>query len=195
MSRSRKVTPESAIQAAQALFWKHGYCSLGTRQIEEETGLTRFTLQTSYGGKKALFLKTLDAYLAEFETMISAPDITSGLDGLATWFTTRANPQKMPDVGRYGCLMLNSIVEFQGQDAEINTRSDRYFSLLRDSFRLALSNARTDNKLSHDFDIEGKADTLLGVILGMNIIIRAADDNVAAAPMGKATAAMIRAWS
>ncbi|MBV1933634.1 MAG: TetR/AcrR family transcriptional regulator [Parvibaculaceae bacterium] len=60
MSRSRKVAPEEAVQAAMEAFWKHGYHELGTRQLEEETGITRFTLQTTYGGKKKLFLNALD---------------------------------------------------------------------------------------------------------------------------------------
>ena len=91
LARLRKTEPEVAVQATQALFWEYGYAGLGTRQIEDETGLTRFILQTAYGGKKALFLQAVDAYLDSMETAF-LPDADSGsLEALAIWFKSRAD--------------------------------------------------------------------------------------------------------
>ena len=92
MARSRKVEPEAALQAAMTAFWQHGYCDLGTRQIEEETGITRFTLQTAYGGKMPLFLKTLDTYLDLFENFTKLDSAHGNLEVLATWFEARVDP-------------------------------------------------------------------------------------------------------
>jgi TetR/AcrR family transcriptional repressor of nem operon len=199
MSRHRKTKPEEAIQAAQTLFWKHGYCGLGTRQIEEETGLTRFTLQTSYGGKKALYLQTLDAYLETFETAFLPRMLAGGqgedLEGVASWFEARADPSLMGEAGVYGCLMLNAIIEFQGQDEEINQRSTRYFSALRNHFKKALEAARSNGTFDPQSDIGAKVEILMGLALSLNVVIRAAADNAAGQTIAKATASMIRDWA
>lgn len=194
MSRSRKVDPKTALNAALVLFWKHGYCGLGTRQIEEETGLTRFTLQTSYGGKKPLFLQTLDAYIAIFEGTVLPCVSEKGIAVLADWFENRARAETMPDVGCYGCLMLNATIEFQGQDGEINQRSERYFAGFRDSFSAILLAAKQTGQLESDFDVAQKTEMLLGTVLGLNVVIRAGASNVAGAPLAVATANEIRSW-
>lgn len=69
-----------------ARVWTHGFSSLGTRQIEEETGITRFTLQMTYGGKMKLFLTALDAYLDMFERSALLNTTDGGLGGIARFF-------------------------------------------------------------------------------------------------------------
>lgn len=192
MARSRKIEPELTIQATQALFWEHGYARLGTRQIEEETGLTRFTLQTSYGGKKSLFLQAIDAYLDSMDTSF-LPDAGAGdLEELATWFESRADPAFMPGVGCHGCLMLNSIIEFHGEDSDLNQRTDRFFSMVRGRFHDLLETARSNGALRPTLDIDAMAEILLGISLSMNVVIRAAGDNAAGQPLATAAAKMIR---
>ncbi len=195
LPRARKIEPEEAVQAAQSLFWKHGYGGLGTRQIEEETGLTRFTLQTCYGGKKSLFLQTLDTYLDHFDAEF-LPGIVSGdLEGLAAWFEARANPEIMSESGCYGCMILNVAVEFQGQDAEVSQRTERYFSSLRRCFSEVLQNAQKKGLLHQKFDVEAKTEILLAIAVGLNVIIRASADNAAGKQLATSTASMIRSWS
>jgi TetR/AcrR family transcriptional repressor of nem operon len=195
MARSRKVEPEAALQAAMTTFWQHGYCSLGTRQIEQETGITRFTLQTAYGGKMSLFLKTLDTYLDLFEDFTKLGPVQGNLEVLATWFEARVDPTIMPEPSCYGCLMLNTIIEFSAQNDEINQRVERYFAMLRNGFRAVLQAAKDNGTLSVDFDVSGKVEVLIGIALSLNIVIRAANDNLAGQHMAMSTARMIREWA
>jgi hypothetical protein len=58
--RPRKADHAAAIEVAQRAFWRNDCAGTSTRQIEERTGVTLHTLQTSYGGKQAFFLETLD---------------------------------------------------------------------------------------------------------------------------------------
>lgn len=195
MSRSRKVEPEAAIQAAMALFWKHGYHDLGTRQIEEETGITRFTLQTTYGGKMPLFLKALDKYLDTFE-IYSAPTMTDGsLDAIAAWFETRRDPVMLPEVTCYGCLLLNSTVEFAGEDEEVNQRAGRFYDMVRSGFQRALVEVKETGGIRADFDVDEMAEVLLSAAIGLNIVIRASGKNAAGEDMANAIAALVRSWA
>lgn len=131
-----------------ALFWKHGYGGLGTRQLEEETGITRFTLQTSYGGKLPLFLSALDTYLDMFETHALPGATEAPLDGLAVWFENRAQPEMFADIACYSCLMLNSTVEIAAQNQQLNQRAARYFDMLHNGFHCALSAAKETGSVS-----------------------------------------------
>lgn len=194
MARSRKIEPEAAMNAAMAMFWKHGYCNLGTRQLEEETGITRFTLQTTYGGKMALYLDTLDAYLDHFETSGLMQNMGTNLDSIAAFFETRGDPSRMPDISCYGCLVLNSMIEFTSSNAEVNQRVTRYLSMLRGKFRAGLAQSLGSASAATKQNIEQKAETLLGATLGLNVIIRAAEDTGAGRGMATAIASMVREW-
>jgi hypothetical protein len=59
--RPRKADHAAAIEVAQRAFWRNDCAGTSTRQIEECAGVTLPTLQTSYGGRRAFFLETLDA--------------------------------------------------------------------------------------------------------------------------------------
>ncbi len=195
MPRSRKVEAKAALNAALVLFWKQGFSGLGTRQLEEETGLTRFTLQTSYGGKKSLFIQVLDTYCDGFEKQILPRVSEQSIEVLAKWFEVRAHSATMPETGCYGCLMLNATIEFQGQDVDVNLRTERYFAGFRTSFNAILEDAKQMGQLPASFDVEAKTEMLLGAVLGLNVVIRAGAANTAGAPMATAIAQQIREWS
>jgi TetR/AcrR family transcriptional repressor of nem operon len=194
MARHRKTDPEKALEAAMRVFWKHGYTQVGTRQIEEETGITRFTLQTVYGGKLALFLLVLDHYLEIFESMGAPPVDVESLEDIATWFENRTNPPVFENEARNGCLLLNTLVEFGGGSVEVNDRAASYFSVVRGRFNLALNNLVTQGALSDGFDVQRHANILTSCAIGMNVVVRSAGDNTAGAWSAESSAAMIRDW-
>lgn len=195
MSRLRKTDPEMAVQAAMALFWQHGYGDLGTRQLEEETGITRFTLQTTYGGKMPLFLTALDTYLDAFEAH-ACPAMQDGkLETIASWFEARSNPSMYPEFARNGCFLLNASVEFLGESDEVNQRVDRFYTMVRAGFVRALTAVNKQGGVAESFDINAMAEVLLAAAIAMNIVIRSARDNTAGAQMAGATAQLIRGWA
>lgn len=182
------------MNAAMDLFWTHGFCDLGTRQIEQEAGITRFTLQTSFGGKMPLFLTVLDAYLDRFEQSEMLQTVTGGLEGVAVFFEVRGDAAAMPEIACQGCLMLNSMTEFAHREAEVNQRTERYLNMLRRGFQVGLERAKADGDVSGAFDVLGMAEVLLGAVLGLNAVIRAGDGAQAGVPMATSIAAMVRGW-
>ena len=194
MSRAKKVDPEAALMAALLLFWKEGYHGLGTRQLEQETGLTRFTLQTSYGGKKALFLLALDHYLDLFESHLAAPMQTGRLDDIAAWLQHVPVPEQVRPALCNGCLMINSILEFPRDDADVNLRAERYFDLIRGAFQTALHAARNQGELAEDFDCSMGAQMLFAFAVTRNITNKSAAPNAAPHAVAQAAAALIDSW-
>lgn len=182
------------MDAAMAMFWKHGFCNLGTRQLEAETGITRFTLQTTYGGKMALYLNTLDAYLDQLETSGLLQGIDDDLHGIAVFFERRANASVLPESSKYGCLVLNAVIEFASINDDINQRITRYLTILRSGFRVGLANSLGDQSAAERQNIDQKTEVLLAAALGLNVIIRAATDTNAGQAMACSIAQMVRDW-
>lgn len=192
MPRSRKVEADTALQSAQIAFRELGFDGLGTRELEERTGITRFTLQTSYGGKKALYLRTLDAYLDAFEAFATPFFGQGGLSEIAGFFRNRVSGGDADDM-RFGCSALNALMEFGGRDAEVNMRRDRYLHLWRDCFSAALSNAKRTGMCASTLNIEMETEHLLAGVLGLNALIRAFGANQAGANMANALAQHVEA--
>lgn len=194
MARAKKTPPETALAAAMFLFWKEGFHSLGTRQIEEETGITRFTLQATYGGKKALFLLTLDNYLDLFESHLAPEMQKGGLDGLSRWLRQIPLPAEMRQHLANGCLMINSILEFPRDDRDIAARTERYFALLRSNFQQVLETAAATGQLRPEVDCALAAETLFAISIARNVTNKSTANNAAPETLGAATSSLINTW-
>jgi TetR/AcrR family transcriptional repressor of nem operon len=162
-----------------------GYSGMSTRDLEKRSGITKFSLQTKYGGKKALFLMALDLYLDELLPWI---DRSVSQDGIADFFRMRADDTRMPEQGRFGCLMVNALSEFGATDPEVSTRSNRYFEALRHAFKSDLLKRRDDGVLDMSVEIALEAERLVVSMIGLNSAIRTYGSNSAAANMAEGIA-------
>lgn len=194
MARSRKIQEEQALEAAMVAFWQHGYHALGTRQIEAETGITRFTLQTTYGGKMPLFGRALDLYLDQMETSLIPAMADGSIEGLAMWFERRCMPGEMPEASRWGCLMIASINEFGGQSPDVNARSDRFHAMLRKGFSNALAQIDAAGGLEPDLDKTAAVELLVAASIGLNVVVRSAGDSSAGCSVAAGIAKIVRSW-
>ncbi|MBD3665717.1 TetR/AcrR family transcriptional regulator [Sulfitobacter aestuariivivens] len=195
MARLRNVDEDAALQGAMRAFWQHGYQALGTRQLEAETGITRFTLQTTYGGKMALFVQTLDAYLDQMDAHM-LPEMADGtLDTLAGWFERRCDPARNPEAGRWGCLMIASINAFADTEPAVSARAVRFETMLREAFAGALAQIDQAGALSPDLNRGAATQMLVAASIGLNTVIRAAGDCRAGTKIADGIAAMVRGWA
>lgn len=194
MARAKNIAPEKAVDAAMTCFWKHGYNALGTRQLEQETGITRFTLQKSYGGKWPLFIKALDRYLDHFEEDV-CPSMRDGeLETIARWFERRTEPGALVDASKYGCFLLNTVVEFADADSDVNARAARFFGMMHKGFAASLIAVQQQGQVAANFDAKAMANVLLAAAVGLNIVIRSGGSNAAGEEMASSVAALVRGW-
>lgn len=189
MARTQKINNETALHAAGLAFMECGYSGMSTRDLEKRSGITKFSLQTKYGGKKALFLMALDHYLDELLPWI---DRSVSQDGIPDFFRMRADDAKMPEQGRFGCLLVNALTEFGATDPEINVRSDRYFDALRDAFKSELLKGQVEGSLDKNVNIELEIERLLVSMIGLNVYIRTRGSNSAAADMAEGIALSVQ---
>lgn len=194
MARNRKIEAGTALQAALASFWRHGYGALGTRQLEAETGITRFTLQNVYGGKKPLFLLALDGYLDQMESDL-IPSMNDGtVEGLARWFENRSSGQGLPEQARHGCMMIAAINEFSATDADVTEREERFQAMLRNGFRQTLTALRTNGVLAPALDLDAAVELLLAATIGLNVVVRGAGPSAAAHEVAQGIGRIVRSW-
>ncbi len=194
MPRGRKNDHDSVVGAAQVQFWQNGYVGTSTRMIEESTGLTRFTLQTAYGGKEAFFLETLDAYLDRAENQYFPNPATARLEDLAIWFENFSDELAMPRIGDQGCLLLNAINDFDRGNGQVDARIARYFDCLQERFTQIIANAIDRGDAIPDLEPRQNALLLISLLLGLSTIIKARTDNSMVKSHTAAAAEMIRSW-
>ena len=194
MARRRNVDHDTVVAAAVDLFWDRGYRGANTRAIEEKTGLTRFTLQTTYGGKERFFLDTLDAYLDNAEANHFPDPETFDLDALANWFEQIANEDRMPQINQSGCLAFNSISEFARGDVEINKRVERYMTGFEDRVYQILQKAVDGREAHKGVKPAEMARVLVDLLLGLHVVIKARSNNALPQVHAKSAADLIRSW-
>ena len=194
MARKRKTDHDSAVANALDLFWSEGY-SASTREIEEKTGLTRFTLQTVYGGKEGFFLDTLDAYLDQAENGHFPDPQTSSLEDLADWFESLTEPGRIPLIEQKGCLAFNSITDFGRDNVEINKRVQRYLKMFEDRALAIFQKAHANGTLAANISPQDAGRILVDLLLGLHATIKARENDAKAQQHANSIATLIRSWT
>ncbi len=194
MARKRKTDHDSAVAGALDLFWRQGYQGASTRELEQETGLTRFTLQTTYGGKEKFFLKTLDTYLDNAEARHFPDPETFSLDDLADWFREIASAERMPKIEDAGCLAFNAISSFDRSDPEVNDRIERYLTALEGRFVAIISRAKTEKVIQSEVEPEEAARLLICLLLGLHTIMKARTTDQFPQSYAEAAVGLVEGW-
>ena len=194
MARNRKTDHDTAVAAALELFWQRGYSGASTREIEEKTGLTRFTLQTAYGGKEGFFLDTLDAYLDNAEQNHFPDPETCDLEALANWFVRLVDCERMPGRDQTGCLAFNSISEFGRDDAEVNKRIERYLTVFEERALAIIGKAAARGELDTALEPQELSRILVNLLLGLHSVIKARSEDSLPRQHAGSIANLILSW-
>lgn len=72
IGRPRAYDPAVALRSATEAFWDGGFAGTSLDDLSSRTGMNRPSLYAAFGDKEALYLKTLDCYLADRRTMLEA---------------------------------------------------------------------------------------------------------------------------
>ena len=97
-------------------------------------------------------------------------------------------------IGAKGCLLLNSITEFDGDGGESDDRIARYFDVLQGRLEQILCNAITRGEMNRDLDPRGRTKLLISLLMGLAMTIKAHPNDEFAKPYTEAAATMVRHW-
>jgi len=169
--RPREFDPGEAVTAARDTFWARGYKNVSVGDLETATGVVRTSLYNVFGSKRGLFDAALDDYLDGLFGAIDRllVEASSGLDDIRSFF----DDLKINfDRGTPGCLMVNSMVEFDDTDNKVSQRGTTYIEKLKSAFSSALERAGSLGELQAHVNVEESADLFVLVTLGLNLVAR-----------------------
>jgi AcrR family transcriptional regulator len=191
--RPRRFDTAAVLDSALELFWKRGYYTTTTRELEAFLGLNQSSLYNVFGSKRALLDAALDRYEMLTTAALLSPleDAKSGLQGIETFFFQLAH--WVTHDGRRGCMLINMMAEDGTATESIKRRTRDY----RNRVKLALENSlrrAVENGEMRAGDADGRADLLLGLVLGFNIAARGGASAQELKAMLRAVNALIGSW-
>lgn len=173
MARSKEFDPQKALQAAMDVFWRKGYSATSIEDLVEHTGISRYGLYSTFGGKHELFLAALDHYRAQASAMLFAPmeTQTASLAEIRRYFQVFVSAAGSPR-STLGCFVCNTALELATSDEAAAQRVTEYFAQMSHAFRHALTNAQQNKELPMEFDVDAYANYLVGVSQGLMVFLR-----------------------
>ncbi|UQX87102.1 TetR/AcrR family transcriptional regulator [Jatrophihabitans telluris] len=130
MARSRSFDYQVAVQAAQELFWEHGYAAVSLPDLQRATGLSRSSLYAAFGNKRGIYEEAAQSYLRDVIGPLLAPMEVpgSGAAQIAGFFIAMALVMRSPDsrIAKRGCFMLNMLMEVEELDQQADSMVRRY---------------------------------------------------------------------
>ena len=168
MSRTKQYEPEIIAGIAMNVFWTQGYGATSIEDLAEATGLSRSSLYSEYGSKRALFSAAVNHYLEYFSSRL-APLSDGGLDALEEFFEQISADQPGKPAG---CLMVNTMTEFVLADPSFADDAALYRIMVKDAFSDALAAAELSGEI--DPGSSGRrADFLTTQLFGLFVELRA----------------------
>lgn len=194
MARTKSYNRDSAVEAAMVAFWKHGFGSIGVRQLEAETSINRFALQTDFGGKQGLFLEALERYLTISDENALKPLKVGGLDALIGFFQQLVEGED-GDPKNTGCLMVNTVIENADlKIEEVEKITTAHYENMLKMFEFTLRCAQNREEIRPDFDLTGASRMLLTFAMGVEVYIRMKSDLNAAKEQVEFLISEIEGW-
>src|SRR6185369_2304460 len=105
--RPRSFDREAALERAMLLFWEHGYEATSLSQLTSAMGISPPSLYAAFGDKQALFLETVDRYIARggADTQSLMGDTKTARESVAHFLEASAQRLTNPHFPR-GCMVV-----------------------------------------------------------------------------------------
>ena len=177
MGRLKEFDQDKAIDGAVACFWVRGYEATSVRDLARHMGIGGASLYNAYGGKRALFLGSLERYsklvvpqkLGELDRPgASLAEVRAYLDGLVQ--------DLLSPEGRQGCLLVNSAIELAAHDDTVAAVVRGHHARLERCFTDALSTAIERHEVAAAVDPVGAARALVATSQGLMVVGKANPD-------------------
>ncbi len=167
--RPREFDTDRALDAALALFWRHGYEGTSLSALTDAVGVTPTSLYAAFGNKEELFKKVVDRYIhgpANYlHRAIAQPTARKVAESaLAGAIDMVMNPNH-PD----GCLLVHGALAAHPELAPIRTELSRRRAAAEAAVRRRFERAAAEGDLPTDPDPHQLATFLMTVIWGMSV--------------------------
>ncbi len=175
MPRHKEFDPDICLNKVMHLFWQKGYLDTSMADLVEHSGVQRYGLYETFGGKQELFQLALERYqdtvVSMRLTMLEKRQPEPSLRELKQFFEQFI--QLLDDSSSsFGCLMCNTAIEIASHDAVVAFKVQQYFDRFRQGFARALSRAKQNGEITNSANIQQLAEFLVGSVLGLTVYAR-----------------------
>jgi TetR/AcrR family transcriptional repressor of nem operon len=170
LARPRNFDPSVVLDSAVTAFWQHGFDGTAMEELCDAMNLGPGSLYGAFGGKRELFLASLDRYMEQVSKdairRIAAP--ASGMEGIRAYFN---NLVDMIADGRRlrGCLLTNSLIEMGDRDPAVSEKVMLNMARLETAFASALTRASAAGEIAPEPGAKA-AGYLVCVVQGLNVL-------------------------
>lgn len=173
--RPRTFDPEQALDQALHVFWKQGFQDASMHDLTAATGLSKPSLYAAFGDKEALYLKTLERYVAMLVERHAhvLRDEADGERALRQFMLSMAGMFADPSLPG-GCFVVNGTADCGGSTIPASVEA-ALRDALQGSERMMLERlqiARRDGQLAADADCDTLAAMFMSVIAGLAVLAR-----------------------
>jgi TetR/AcrR family transcriptional repressor of nem operon len=153
-------------------FWNRGYHDTSVDDLVTATGVRPGSLYNAFkGGKRELFLSSLDRYSAlVVPEKMGALDLPgASLAELRAYFDGLVSDLMTPN-GRVGCLMVNTAMELAAEDSEVAGVVRGHMARLERNATRALRNAKRRGEVPAGLKPAAKATQLMATAMGLMVV-------------------------
>jgi TetR/AcrR family transcriptional repressor of nem operon len=180
MARPREFDADDALERAMQAFWAKGFKATSLDDLCAATGLSRSSLYTAFGGKRALLHQSLHRYeeqgIARITAALARPvPVREAVADFVSGLIERI----VSGSGRTGCFIGNCAAELARQDRATAARVRRSLERVEATFRDALKRAQARGEVAASADIGVIARFLVSGIQGLRLIGKANPDRAA----------------
>jgi AcrR family transcriptional regulator len=173
MARPKEFDQEKALHRAISVFSQKGFAATSTDDLMRAMDVGRQSMYDTFGDKRALFLKALEAYVAESVRAINVELQTPGSPLAAVRRALIHFAERKDLSSTDGCMGINAVCEFGLRDEEVTQITRSAARVLRHTLMDTLRRAQLEGELDAHTDIESLADFFDSTLAGMRIAAKA----------------------
>ena len=171
MARTKAFDQSAILEKALHIFWKNGYDATSMDYLVKELGISRSSIYDTFGDKRALFLKTLEAYRQQSSELLVAalknhPKPKEALRELLE----NAMRETANDKEAKGCFMANTSVEMASYDDEILTLSRENKDRVVNAMATAIRRGQRAGDIAKKFPATHLAEFIYATYNGLQVV-------------------------
>jgi TetR/AcrR family transcriptional regulator, transcriptional repressor for nem operon len=173
MARPKEFDREKALHRAMSAFSQKGFAATSTDDLMRAMELGRQSMYDTFGDKRALFLKALEAYVSESVRAIYV-ELQAPGSPLAAIRSALVHFSERKDLSSTdGCMGINAICEFGMRDEDVTRITRRAANAQRRTLMDTLRRAQMEGELDARTDIESLADFFESTLAGIRMAAKA----------------------
>lgn len=165
MSRKKEYNELDVLEKAMYLFWVKGYEKTSMQMLEKAMGINKFSIYSSFGSKKGLFVECLKLYRKKVSMLTDELEESSkGVMAIKQYFYDFLRLTKGKGFSK-GCLVTNTLNDLE---LESDIKIIRQVEIFRNDIRQVFLNKIIDENGMKPEKAEEQADYLLIAMIGLS---------------------------